>query len=111
LGHTWCYLRSHLLASFFQIYRCSSPKNTTAIYHCRDNIRHGALGMEMVDGYYASLYGDNNFVYVVLTTIEEFFEMVGIAVFIYALLSYISTHMKGFALSINIINNKQHQSA
>jgi hypothetical protein len=99
------------LLAFFRFILALPPKTRHLFIIAGTIFVSGALGMEMVDGYYASLYGEKNYIYVVLTTIEEFFEMVGIAVFIYALLSYISTHMKGFALKINIINNKQHQSA
>ncbi|MGD1809492.1 hypothetical protein ACP6PL_29225 [Dapis sp. BLCC M126] len=49
----------------------------------------GAIGMEMINGYYAYLYDSEMFVYEILVTIEEFFEMLGIAVFIYALLCYL----------------------
>lgn len=48
----------------------------------------GGIGMEMVGGYHAYLYDTDNFVYKILTTIEELFEMLGIVVFIYALLCY-----------------------
>lgn len=48
----------------------------------------GGIGMEMVGGYYASLYDTNNFVYEMLVTIEELFEMLGVVVFIYGLLCY-----------------------
>lgn len=97
--------------AFFRFLLALPPKTRHLFIIAGTIFVSGALGMEMVDGYYASLYGQENFIYVVLTTIEEFLEMVGIAVFIYALLSYISTQMKGLALKINIINNKQHQSA
>ncbi len=49
----------------------------------------GAIGMELVDGWYASINGTDNLVYDLLTTIEETLEMLGVAVFIYSLLSYI----------------------
>ncbi len=49
----------------------------------------GVIGIEMLGGYYAYLYDTNNFIYEILVTIEEFFEMLGVVVFIYALLSYI----------------------
>ena len=48
----------------------------------------GGIGMEMLGGYYAYLYDTNNFVYQILTTIEELLEMLGIIIFIYGLLSY-----------------------
>lgn len=54
----------------------------------------GAVGMEIVGGKYASLNGQENFIYGVVTMIEETMEMVGIVLFIYALLNYIRTHIK-----------------
>jgi hypothetical protein len=99
------------LLAFFRFIVALPPKTRRLFIIAGTVFVSGALGMEMIDGYYASLYGVKNYIYVVLITVEEFLEMLGIAVFIYALLSYISTHMKGFALSINIINNKQYESA
>ncbi|MGD1702830.1 hypothetical protein [Dapis sp. BLCC M229] len=49
----------------------------------------GAIGMEMINGYYSYLYDSEMFVYEILVTIEEFFEMLGVVVFIYALLCYL----------------------
>lgn len=60
----------------------------------------GALGMEMVNGYHAELTGRENMMYVILFTIEELLEMLGIIVFVYALLSYISKYMKGANLQL-----------
>jgi hypothetical protein len=72
----------------------------------------GAMGMELVGGYYADLYGKQNMMYAMMATIEEFFEMLGIVVFIYALLSYMSSYMKGVSLRINFIDDrKQRRSA
>jgi hypothetical protein len=63
----------------------------------------GALGMEMVNARYADLYGFKNLTYQLMTAVEEFFEMSGIAIFIYALMSYIATqssHMKAITVQI-----------
>ena len=65
----------------------------------------GALGMEMISAYYFSLYVDLpslphlrvchvQFYYQMISTVEELLEMLGIVVFIYALMSYISLHVK-----------------
>ena len=67
----------------------------------------GALGVEMLDGYYAQMYSNDSMMYSTLTTIEEFMEMLGIVIFIYALLSYISSFMKGVSLQINIIDDRK----
>ena len=65
----------------------------------------GALGMEMISGYYWSphfgqfLQRSSHFCNYMLNTamrgtLEELLEMLGIVVFIYALMSYISLHVK-----------------
>jgi hypothetical protein len=48
----------------------------------------GALGMEMVGGYYLSVFGDTLGQELVTNT-EEAFEMLGVVVFVYALLLYL----------------------
>jgi hypothetical protein len=53
-----------------------------------------ALGMELFGGKYFSIHGRDNLPYAILTNIEEFVEMVGILLFIYALMEYISINLK-----------------
>ena len=50
----------------------------------------GAFVMELIDGYYAFLHGKDNIGYALLSTIEECLEMLGVLVFIYALLTYLT---------------------
>jgi len=52
----------------------------------------GAIGMELVGGYYYGLHGGANFPYVILATVEEGLEMAGIIVFINALMNYVIDH-------------------
>lgn len=54
----------------------------------------GALGMELVGGYYTELHGQNNLGYALLTNLEEVLEMIGVLVFIYALMSFINIELK-----------------
>jgi len=54
----------------------------------------GALGVEALGGWYTALYGQQNMTYALMATIEELLEMLGIVVLIYALLSYMSSHLK-----------------
>ena len=54
----------------------------------------GAIGMELVGGYYHDLFGYDNMTYKMIDTIEECLEMVGILVFIYALVSYMGSHVR-----------------
>jgi hypothetical protein len=50
----------------------------------------GALGMEMVGSYVAEWQGQQHLPYALLAMTEEILEMMGIVVFIYGLLSYMS---------------------
>lgn len=50
----------------------------------------GAVGLEMVEGWYSEINGRETLLYITLTTLEETLEMVGTIVFIWALLGYIA---------------------
>jgi len=67
----------------------------------------GAIGVEAIGGYYASLYGEQNMLYATIAGVEEFLEMLGVIVFIYALLSHISFAMKGLSVRFEIAAHKQ----
>lgn len=56
----------------------------------------GAVGMEILGGIHEEIYGRENATYVILYTIEEILEMLGIVLFIYALTSY-----KKFTINIS----------
>ena len=53
----------------------------------------GALGMEFIEGHYVGLYGNRNVIVVVIKTAKELLEMLGIVVFLYALMSYLRLHV------------------
>jgi hypothetical protein len=54
----------------------------------------GAIGMEMIGGAYTEAFGYNaDLTYVFLTTVEETLEMIAVLVLLYALLSYMSSHV------------------
>lgn len=59
----------------------------------------GALGGEALSGIPEIMYGET-LIYGILYTFEELFEMIGIAIFIYALLDYIAEHIKPFSVSV-----------
>lgn len=71
----------------------------------------GSLGTELVGGYYHDLYGQQNINYLLSTTIEESLEMLGIVIFIYALLLYMSSCIKGVNIQVQIIDDTQRRSA
>jgi hypothetical protein len=54
----------------------------------------GALGMKILRGPYNAAYGVEHMTAAMLKTVEEFSQMTGVVVFIYALLSYIAAHLK-----------------
>ena len=56
----------------------------------------GAAGMEMLGGHIRKVYGLESIQYVAETIMEESLEMIGILIFIYALLSYLSHYVKEF---------------
>lgn len=60
----------------------------------------GCIGMELVGGYYDELYGQNSLKYNSISTVEEFLEMTGLVLFIYALLDYIKIQYDSISLQI-----------
>lgn len=60
----------------------------------------GALLMEMINGRYADLHGSQNLTYQMMSVAEESLEMSGVAIFIYALLSYIASHIRTVSLHV-----------
>lgn len=61
----------------------------------------GVLSLEMVEGYFADLYGYDTIFHHVATTLEELLEMIGVAVFIYALLDYIKNQIGIVNISVS----------
>jgi hypothetical protein len=66
----------------------------------------GAIGMEMPGGYLASTMGTKSVPYLIVMTIEESLEMLGIVVFIHALMSYIKIYLGGVSWNIYIEGKK-----
>lgn len=64
----------------------------------------GALGFELIEGKYYELHGLNNIYYALLYTCEEVLEMLGVSIFIYSLLSYISNQFENYTLKIIVKN-------
>ena len=61
----------------------------------------GAIGLELLEGNHYELYGSADVTFAVFYTIEEFMEMLGIALFIYTLLSYIESEFGLITITIN----------
>ncbi|MCU0541126.1 MAG: hypothetical protein MUE44_02935 [Oscillatoriaceae cyanobacterium Prado104] len=68
----------------------------------------GALGMELIGGYQAEKWGtSHNLPHLITVTVEELLEMLGIVVFIHALMSYIKKYLGGVSWNISLGTNKQ----
>ncbi len=62
----------------------------------------GALVMEMIGSYFAQSIGQQHIVYALIATVEETLEMIGIVMFIYALLNYLSKWANHLDLKLDI---------
>ena len=60
----------------------------------------GAMFIEMFEGKHEEVAGTQNLVYSTFVAFEEFCEMAGIALFIYALLQYLSTISENLTLIV-----------
>ncbi len=61
----------------------------------------GAVGFELFGGRHAELYGKENLAYSLLYTCEEFLEMVGIVIFLNALVTYITSKFQSLTVSFS----------
>ena len=60
----------------------------------------GAFGFEMINGYYSESFGKQNFVYVILVTVEELFEKTGIVILFHAIIKYLEKEWPDLNLKI-----------
>lgn len=54
----------------------------------------GAIGLELLEGRHAELYGRANWAYKMMTIVEETLEVAGLIVFIWALLKFLARNYK-----------------
>jgi hypothetical protein len=79
-----------IVAIIYLRFYFSLPKRTKKLILLSAIIYLGGLiGIEMIGGNYASIYGIKNLTYNLIVTIEESLEMAGMVLFIYTLLDYI----------------------
>ena len=74
----------------------------------------GSLGFEFIEGMHVEIYSENNLTYIILTTIEECLEMIGVIVFIKALILYVNENFGELRLQFKSINANaalQHSNA
>lgn len=77
------------------------PKKTMILFIVSGTIYvTGAVDLEVLGGIEDRLHSSSSFVYLALCTIEKTLEMLGIAIFIYTLLSYIGEQFESFSISV-----------
>jgi hypothetical protein len=62
----------------------------------------GTIVMEIVGGHYVTVWGHDSMRYALCTAAEEFLEMMGIVVFIYALLKYLTWRGREVLLALDV---------
>ena len=78
------------------------PKDTMILFLISGAVFiSGAIGFEMLGGRQVELYGYSNLLYSFYYTCEESLEMIGVALFIYALLSYIVNQLDSIKITIS----------
>ncbi|UCG86458.1 MAG: hypothetical protein JSW71_21595 [Gemmatimonadota bacterium] len=88
-------------AVFYYRFLFSLPRRTRLLFSIAAILYvTGALGTEMVGGHHAALYGMENFGYTMLVSVEETLEMIGLIVFIYALLEQVKRNLGGIRIRI-----------
>ena len=88
------------LAIFYSRFLFKLPKATRISFIIAGLIYiTGLLGIEMLGGHYHELHGKENLTYNLISTLEESLEMLGLILFIRALLDYLSAHFS--EISIN----------
>ncbi|MEL6496334.1 MAG: hypothetical protein AAFQ41_14610 [Cyanobacteria bacterium J06623_7] len=71
----------------------------------------GAIGMEAVGGYIADTPGLYLHAYAIAATIEELLEMLGIIIFIHALLAYIQSQLSNLHLTYSFDDHQPKRTA
>lgn len=98
LYFSWVILGAAFVLLFFLAYLrflIALPARTRQLFLIAGTLYvGGALGIESIGGNYAAVHGMGNFTYAMISSLEEFLEMLGILVFIYGLLSHMSYHVK-----------------
>lgn len=105
LYFAWVIPYSALLVIFLAFYfrfLLNLPKKSMILFLLSGTIYiSGAIGFELIGGLRAESHGLNNLVYSLITTAEELLEMLGIALFIYSLLVYITEQFNHFTVNIS----------
>ncbi len=91
-----------VLAILYFTFLIRLPKNIMILFVISGvTFVSGAIGFELLGGRQHELYGANNITYAIYYTLEEFLEMLGVVIFIYALLTYFVNQFKLLTITVN----------
>lgn len=68
----------------------------------------GAIGFEAISGKVSELHGQGNLLYSLWYSIEELFEMIGMLIFLYALLDYMASTIEVLHIDIESKKSQSH---
>lgn len=60
----------------------------------------GAIGVELVEGWWREVHGHRNVIYHAMVSLEEGMEMIGVIIFIHTLLEFVSTQYGQVSISV-----------
>ena len=92
---------SMLIALSYIRFLMNLPKDIMILFVCSGAIYiTGAIGFEILGAPYYESHGNQSLIYSFFYTCEESFEMIGIAIFIYAILRYITSQFKFLKITV-----------
>lgn len=71
----------------------------------------GAIGVEMFGSWYESTFGQGGAVLLLAAQVEELMEMVGVIIFVYALMTYLASHLRVGELRIHLSPSAPHRDS
>ncbi|MFH2107161.1 MAG: hypothetical protein ABII93_00685 [Chrysiogenia bacterium] len=84
-----------VLAILYCRFLLSQPKFTRNLFFFSAGLFIvGTLGMEMIGGRHVEIYGSNNFTYALIANCEESLELIGLVVFLYALMDLLQKRQR-----------------
>lgn len=100
----WVILGFALVAAFILAYRkftfALPPRTRNQFILAACLFLAGALGSELIGSYIAYTYEKKSLIYAIMVAVEEVLEMSGIAIFLYALLTYLRSQVSNITIHL-----------
>lgn len=85
---------------FFRFLKNISPQTRNYFLAAATLYLGGAIGVELIGGFYFELHGPDNFTYNMIQTVEESLEITGLIIFVWALLKMIEADYQQIQLTL-----------